>query len=1429
MASPLTRLKERTGSLEMSPPRDISTLGSPLRVSKLRSLSVLDPKQTLDKIRGREIDLQSPLVTAPGSWVGGERHAAREAKQKENRLLRDLKSKRWDDRKRACEHFGQTASLQNFRVMARLVDVIVTERDGNVLDAALRALLRINGCLYDADEYTDNPGQRSPDPPLQSSAGLPTPLSRDTGVRDTPVHAHGDASAARPSSAHTVGADLFAKPGSDGVLVGARPLGQWRQRALVESASSPLRNLTWALRFGKRGDGPGHTRDCQQHKTTEANGAHNEAESRRKDWDSPLMSPLMHEWSKRKRWHQKRARQATPGTREPTLAGSRPASALLPADKDSLRPDSSCEGKVMGQAPLRRALRPNSAPAMWRAGHLSQVSAARSATTIGHGRTVYDDDSYNLAAAPSAEHVLGSAIDRFAAGAAVDAVARHAIKQLLWDVIPHGGCESSRKLAVQCVEHGLHGLFFDEELRRLVLAMAQRSDNVLVTRDAAYLLGILAQPDDAQVIAALSLLLRHRDEMVRQRACLSLAPLSQSPDCRQAIETLAALADEDQNEDVKKAALYSLARLAHHSLDAAVASLVKGSQSDDILVCTVAVEGLILVAPTLSRRLKAQEARLTESQTRVAKEEALLQDTSQRVSALELAVLDTKSLLKVRLQEVNAWATSIAIHPAVNMCRAHFSTEAFLRETLALLNRVLLALRFVQGHQGYTLGAMYRERLHQALVQLTSMSQDPSSYESMHQMLSTLVVNMGKANMAQTMHDLENELDVHVGRLDRQLRGQRDALEEAGRLMCEHHQAASHLRRHRQSVLQALSGAEALPAVLQQAVFHVLEQLGERNLLLRSASRCLAAGCLDDTRAIARGLVLDLVQEPADEVVSRDKDETVHRRQEFDIVMVESVEQAFENLRRRYYETASLQTAPVATPDKADVDVSLEDGGKGWEAEADFEAAPLDASVTSLMTALADLVGMMLSPSAPGDAQQRIWHILCRQLGSGAWPLQQVACVSMANCGAVHASIKATPDACTCLCDMLFHQVLSVRNAAVAALKVVSLPATSVVHMLSRIVWLAQCRSPQWHALRAIMALFSRQEAGGSISPTGMIAREAVRTLLRRVEQTPRHQALRDIARQGLFLLEGRQLSYEESRTHEATQEQRLQARAQQQGHGERTKKQVIFLGDIVVVQGLTGAQSRYNSAHGEVTAFEMGHGQPAQHVWVKLSDKLQRQPVKCDIDSCLRLVRGLEKGDYVLLNSLPKIHSRYKLLTGLVVGVLLKKGGSRVERLSVKLPDAVRLLPLTVHKSGLVLKAKRVHVGDRVLLKFLVPQYSHYDGMTAQVSEVLFDKEGTVNRVKIAAPALTAASSSAKSLLLQETTELSLEPVPQIREVEAGKPRQGQRGELVHFICAPECVLPLKELGEKWLPHPDQGCASSNGASEVGGPMTRECDQHKE
>ena len=1421
----------------MSPPRDISSLGSPLRVSKLRSLSVLDPKQTLDKIRGREIDLQSPLVTAPGSWVGGQRHAAREAKQKENRLLRDLKSKRWDDRKRACEHFGQTASLQDFRVMARLVDVIVAERDGNVLDAALRALLRINGCLCDADEYRDSPGQRSPDPPLQSSAGLPTPLSRDTGVRerDTPVQAHGDASAARPSSAHIVGADLFAKPGLDGVLFGARPLGQWRQRALVESASSPRRDFTWALRCGKRGDGPGHMRDCRQHEMTGAHGAHSEEWSRRKDWESPLMSPWMHEWSKRKSCLKKRARQwqATPrpGTREQTLAGSRPASALLPADKDSLRPDGSCGGKGLGQAPLRRALRPNSAPAMWRAGHLSQVSAVRSATTtIGYGRTVYDDDSYNLAAAPSAEHVLGSAIDRFAAGAAVDAVARHAIKQLLWDVIPHGGCESSRKLAVQCVEHGLHGLFFDEELRRLLLAMAHRTDNVLVTRDAAYLLGLVAQPDDAQVIAALSLLLRHPDEIVRQRACLSLAPLSHAPDCRQTIERLAALADQDQNEDVKKAALYSLARLAHHSLDAAVASLVKGSQSDDVVVCAVAVEGIIQeVAPILSRRFKAVQARLTESQRRVAKEEALLQDTNQRVSALELAVLDTKSLLKVRLQEVDAWTTSIAIHPAVNMCRAHFSTEDFLRDTLALLNRVLLALRFVQGHQGYTLGAMYRERLHRALVQLTTISQDPSSYESMHQMLSTLVVNMGRANMAQTMHDLQNELDVHVGRLDRQLRGQRDALQEAGRLMREHDQAASHLRRHQQSVLQALSAAEALPLVLQQAVFHVLEQLGERNLLLRSATRCLAAGCLDDTRATARGLVLDLIQEPADEAVSRDKDEIVYGRQEIDIVMVESVEQAFENLRRRYYETASLQTAPVATPDKADVDVFQGDGGKAWEAEADVEAVPLDASVMGLMRALADLIGIMLSPVAPGDAQQRIWHTLCRQLGSGAWPLQQVACVSMANCSGVHASFQSTPDACMCLCDMLFHEVLSVRNAAVAALKVVSLPSKSVVHMLSRIVWLAQCRSPQWHVLRAIIALFSRQEAGGSISATGMIGREAVRALLRRIEQTPPHQALRSIARQALFLLEGRQLSYEESRTHEATEEQRLQAHAQQQGHGERTKKQVILLGDIVVVQGLTGAQSRYNSAHGEVTAFEVGHGQLGQHVWVKLSDKLQRQPVKCDIHSCLRLVRGLEEGDYVLLNSLPKIHSRYKHLTGLVVGVLLKKGGSRVERLSVKLPDAVRLLPLTVHKSGLVLKAKRVNVGDRVLLKFLVPQYSHYDGVTAQVSEILFDKEGTVSRVKIAAPALTAASSSAKSLLLQEKTQLSQEPVPQIREEEIDTLGQGQRGELVHFFCAPECVLPLEELGEKWLAHADQRRPSSTGASEAGGPMTRECNEHKE
>jgi hypothetical protein len=60
-------------------------------------------------------------------------------------------------------------------------------------------------------------------------------------------------------------------------------------------------------------------------------------------------------------------------------------------------------------------------------GVLKKHSALNSAAkTIGAGRTVYDEDSYNGQAAPGAElAILGDAIDKIAAGLAVDAAGRN--------------------------------------------------------------------------------------------------------------------------------------------------------------------------------------------------------------------------------------------------------------------------------------------------------------------------------------------------------------------------------------------------------------------------------------------------------------------------------------------------------------------------------------------------------------------------------------------------------------------------------------------------------------------------------------------------------------------------------------------------------------------------------------------------------------------------------------------------------------------------------------------------------------------------------------------------------------------------------------------------------------------------------------------
>jgi hypothetical protein len=115
---------------------DCLRLGSPLRVSQLTTFDRDDHRnheQRLKLIKGRDVDLVSPLAVGDGSmahgaWAGGERHAVRMARVEENRKLRELQSNDWHERKRACEYFGETATLQNYRALARLVDVLITEK-----------------------------------------------------------------------------------------------------------------------------------------------------------------------------------------------------------------------------------------------------------------------------------------------------------------------------------------------------------------------------------------------------------------------------------------------------------------------------------------------------------------------------------------------------------------------------------------------------------------------------------------------------------------------------------------------------------------------------------------------------------------------------------------------------------------------------------------------------------------------------------------------------------------------------------------------------------------------------------------------------------------------------------------------------------------------------------------------------------------------------------------------------------------------------------------------------------------------------------------------------------------------------------------------------------------------------------------------------
>ena len=167
-------------------------MGSPIRTSDPRGrgswLDQTDTELSLKKIRGKDVELKpvpSEMHRDYGQsrlWASTAKDAAKQKQQELNRQLLALKSSNWQDRQLACEYMGQEVSIQNYRAVARLVDVIACDKDSNVLDAALQALLRINGCsnTFSSIDHASGRiggGSNCLTPLHPSTAGLGTPLS----------------------------------------------------------------------------------------------------------------------------------------------------------------------------------------------------------------------------------------------------------------------------------------------------------------------------------------------------------------------------------------------------------------------------------------------------------------------------------------------------------------------------------------------------------------------------------------------------------------------------------------------------------------------------------------------------------------------------------------------------------------------------------------------------------------------------------------------------------------------------------------------------------------------------------------------------------------------------------------------------------------------------------------------------------------------------------------------------------------------------------------------------------------------------------------------------------------------------------------------------------------------------------------------------
>jgi len=623
---------------------------------------------------------------------------------------------------------------------------------------------------------------------------------------------------------------------------------------------------------------------------------------------------------------------------------------------------------------------------------------------------------------------------------------------------------------------------------------------------------------------------------------------------------------------------------------------------------------------------------------------------------------------------------------------------------------------------------------------------------------STIVLTVAKSDTPKTFDDIRAEFDVQVGRLSRQLDSAQRALEASQKETQETSEYLQKLKGCRRSIAVALSEAGGNSASVQQAIFFVLEQLGERDLLLRSASKTLMSGCEAELALVARTAVLEVMDDPTASVEKQERSEAA---------LVDMLEGTFETLRQHYYEGASLlspqagRELPLGHPSSATSQASgslrrkralndveeqteeteeeddddgseVEEGLMTGEEEKEEEAvdSTLDKQAKNCMMALVDMIRIVIGGYHSAKTKHRIWSLVCRHLSSRAWPLRHTACVSIANWAPAPGEFQCCRRDYAALCELFFHEQCSLRNSAVEALHVVPLSGPWAVNLVSRLASLIREIGPNIQAIRALNALFTRDESGGGIPVGHILAYETARRVYAQVQESAKNQELRLAAREGLFRLDGKLFSYEQERKKSIELSREVIRNRQKK---EKLDWEVKYkVGDFVRLDNLPGYSRRFNGEVGEVSSFTRGAA--GQDVWVKLQKDVSKLAIQCPARCCNLEFPGLQIGDVVTLQMMPNFQKRYNGMTGIVIEILHEEDpcDKAIRKARVKLPDQVRKGPLLLVKECLTLVAKGVNTLDRVILQYLPAELSAFDGFIGTVIKRNKNSRGHVLEVEV-------------------------------------------------------------------------------------------------